>query len=180
MLNLNIPPWKLFGWFRRPQLGATGDLQFHHDNAPAHPSHLVQRFLRETLNHPCDSAPLQPRFGTRWLLAFPKTEITFEREEISDSQWDSGNVMGQLMSIGRTVWGPKMPTLRRTEVSLSYVQCFLSLVSSSINVSIFHCTWLDTFWTHSNILLRKTYLDFETGEVLRKEKVLINIVIIHK
>ena len=44
----------------------------------------------ETANHPGDSAPLQPRFGTLWLLAFPKTKITFEREEISDHQWDSG------------------------------------------------------------------------------------------
>ena len=40
-----------------------------------------------------------------------------------------------------------MPTLKGTEESLSYVQCFLYLVSSSINVSIFHITWLDTFWT---------------------------------
>ena len=40
-----------------------------------------------------------------------------------------------------------MPTLKGTEVSLFYVQCFLYLVSSSINISIFHITWLDTFWT---------------------------------
>ena len=40
-----------------------------------------------------------------------------------------------------------MPALKGTEVSLSYVQCFLYLVSSSINVSIFHIAWLDTFWT---------------------------------
>ena len=39
-----------------------------------------------------------------------------------------------------------MPTLKGTEVLLSYVQCFLHLVSSSIKVSIFHITWLDTFW----------------------------------
>ena len=31
-----------------------------------------------------DSAPLQPRFGVLQLLAFPKTKIAFEREEISD------------------------------------------------------------------------------------------------
>ena len=43
----------------------------------------------KTSNHPGDSAPLQPRFGALWLLAFPKTKITFEREEISDCQWDS-------------------------------------------------------------------------------------------
>ena len=34
-----------------------------------------------------------------------------------------------------------------TEASLSYIQCFLYLVSSLINVSIFHITWLATFWT---------------------------------
>ena len=40
-----------------------------------------------------------------------------------------------------------MSTLKGTGVSLSYVQCFFYLVSFSINVSIFHCAWLDTFWT---------------------------------
>ena len=43
-----------------------------------------------TSNHPGDSAPLQPRYGTLQLLAFPKTKITFERVEISDHWWDSG------------------------------------------------------------------------------------------
>ena len=40
-----------------------------------------------------------------------------------------------------------MPTLKRSEASLSYVQCSLYVVSSSINVTIFHITWLDTVWT---------------------------------
>ena len=40
-----------------------------------------------------------------------------------------------------------MPTLKGTEASLSYIQCFLYLVSSSRNVSICHSTWLDPFWT---------------------------------
>ena len=38
----------------------------------------------ETSNHPGDSAPQQPGFGTLQRLAFPKTKITFEREEISE------------------------------------------------------------------------------------------------
>ena len=37
----------------------------------------------ETSNHPGDSVSLQPRFGALQLLAFPKTKMTFEREEIS-------------------------------------------------------------------------------------------------
>ena len=47
-------------------------------------------FFGKTSNHPGDSAPLQHRFGTLQLLAFPQTKITFEREEISDCWWDSG------------------------------------------------------------------------------------------
>ena len=48
---------------------------------PTHASYLVQS---KTWNHPGDSAPLQPRFGALQLLSFPKTKITFEKEEISD------------------------------------------------------------------------------------------------
>ena len=40
-----------------------------------------------------------------------------------------------------------MLTLKGTEVSLSYVQCFLYVVSSSVNICIFHITWMDSFWT---------------------------------
>ena len=39
-----------------------------------------------------------------------------------------------------------MPPLKGTEASLFYVQCVLYLVSSSVNVSVFHIAWLDTFW----------------------------------
>ena len=49
------------------------------------------QFFGKTSNRPCDWAPLQPRFGTLWLLAFTKTKITFERENhLSDHWWDSG------------------------------------------------------------------------------------------
>ena len=51
-------------------------------------------FFGKTSNHPGDSAPLQPRFGALQLLALLKKKITFEREEISDHQWDSGKYDG--------------------------------------------------------------------------------------
>ena len=54
---------------------------------------------------------------------------------------------GKLMEIGRTVCGPEVPTLKDIKASLSYEQCFLYHVSSSINVSICHITWMDTFCT---------------------------------
>ena len=91
MFSLNISPGKLFGYFRRLQLWPTDDWQLHHNNVPTHASHLI---CGKTSNHPGDSALLQPRFGTLWLLAFPKTKITFERKEISDLRWDSGKYSG--------------------------------------------------------------------------------------
>ena len=93
--------------------------------------------------------PLQPRFGALWLLAFPKTKITFEWEEILDHQWDSGqydeatdgdweNCVRSQLAYFEGDWGV-------------IVLCTMFLVSSSRNVSIFHSTWLDTFWTTSFI-----------------------------
>ena len=83
----------IFGWFRRPQLCATGDRQLHHDNTPAHASHLVQCFLVKNEITQWLSL-LQPRFGALQRLAFPKTKITFERKEISVCQWDLGKYYG--------------------------------------------------------------------------------------
>ena len=78
----------------------------------------------KTSNYPGESDSLDPRFGALQHLAFPKTKITFEREEISDLQ---ENTMEQLMATGKPVWGSKVPTLKGTEESLSFVQCFLYL-----------------------------------------------------
>ena len=90
--------------------------------------HISCRVFGEASNHPVDSAPLKPRFGALWLLSFPKTQMTFEKEEISNHRWDSGKYDGAADAIGRTVWGPKVPTLKGTEASLSCVQCFLYLL----------------------------------------------------
>ena len=70
-------------------------------------------FFGDTSNHLDNSAPLQPRFGALWLLAFSKTKIIFERDEISDHQ-DSGKYNRAAgMAIGRTVWDPRCLVWRR-------------------------------------------------------------------
>ena len=97
-------------------LAATSPRQHTYSHITSH-----AEFSGETSNHPDDSAPLQPRFGGLWLLAFPKTEITFEREEISDISEIQKTMMRQPMVTGRTVWGSKVPTLKGTEASLSQV-----------------------------------------------------------
>ena len=71
VLSLDIPPWKLFRWFRRLQLWATGDWQLQHNNMPAHVSHLM-KFFGETSNHPGDSAPYSPDLASCDFLLFPK------------------------------------------------------------------------------------------------------------
>ena len=93
-------------------------------------------FFGETSNHPGDSAPLQRISGTMWLLAFLKTKIMFEREEISNHQGDSRkydraadgnweNCVRSQSAYFEGDWG-------------SCIQCFLYLISSSINVSFSH------------------------------------------
>ena len=91
----------------------------------------------ETSNHPGNLAPLQPRFGALWLLAFPKLKSPFKGKRFQTIDEIQENTMGQVVGTGRTVWGGPVPTLKGIEASLSYVQCFFYLVSSSINVSIF-------------------------------------------
>ena len=154
MLSLNIYSRKLFRWFRRPQPWATGDGQLHHWQCTTSPC-ITSRaeFFGETLNHPGDSAPLQPRFGALWCLAFPQTNITFEKEEISDHWWDSGKYNraadGHWENCVRSpgaYFDGTQASLSDVK-SLSHVQCFLCLVSS-IKVSIFHSAWLDTCWIY--------------------------------
>ena len=63
-----------------------------------------------------------------WL--FLKLKSPLKRKTLQTSNEIQENIMGQLMAVGRTVWGPKVPTLKGTEASLSYVQC-LSLIHIS-------------------------------------------------
>ena len=107
--------------------------------------HILYRVFWQNIKSPRWLSPSMAQIWCLWLLAFPKTKVTFETEKISDYQWDSGNTMGQLMATERTVWGPKVPTLKGIEVSLFLHSMFP--VSSSINASIFHITWLDNYWT---------------------------------
>ena len=69
--------------------------------------HVSCRVLWWNIKSPRWLSPLQPRFGALWLLAFPQTIITFEREEISDHRWDSGKYdqaadrLGELCEVPR-------------------------------------------------------------------------------
>ena len=78
-----------------------------------------------------------------WLFLKLKSPLKGKRfQTITEVQ---ENTTGQLMVIGRTMWGPEVPTLKGTKASLSYVQWFLYHVSFSINASIF----ILHSWIHS-------------------------------
>ena len=195
---------------------------------PIHASHLLQSCL---VKHQITQVT-QPLYSPDlvccdfWL--FSKLKYLwrdFKGKRLQTIDEIQENMMGKLMVIESTVWGPKVPRMKGTELSLSYVQClwyfvlslfeyfiylflergegrekereininlwlplmcpqlgtwpitqacalignrtgdtlvhrsalnplrhtiqgcFLYFVSSSLNVSIFHITWLDTFWT---------------------------------
>ena len=138
MLRLNIPLCKLFGWFRRSKLWATGDWQLNHYNASAHASLTPHaEFFGETSNHPGDSGPYSPNLVPCDFWLFPKLKSPIKGKRFQTIDEIRENTMGQLMVTVRTVWGPKVPTLKGTEASLSYLLCFLYFVSSSINVLFF-------------------------------------------
>ena len=162
-VSLNIPPLKLFLWFGRLQLWATGDWLLHHNNM-ATSSQLCSSMQSFFGKHQITQVT-QPHYSPNlapcdiWLFLKLKSHLKGKRfQTINEIQ---EYTTGQLIEVGGTVWGPKVPTLKGTEVSLSYVHCFLYPVFSSINVSIFCIIWLDTYWTdlvqiiyHSNVYLK--------------------------
>ena len=95
------------------------------------------------VTQPCYSPDLVP--CDFWL--FPKLKSPLTRKRFQTVYEIQENTIRQLVAIRRIMWGPNVPTLKGTEASLSHVQCFLYLISSSINVSIFLSVWLDTLWT---------------------------------
>ena len=101
-------------------------------------------FFGKTSNHPGDSAPLQPSFGALRFLAFPKSKITFEGEEMSDCRWDSGSWwrLGELYEVLRCLhWRGLM-----CHCPMYNVSCILYLLQQMSLV--FNSTRLDTFWTY--------------------------------
>ena len=98
-----------------------------------------------TSNHPGDSAPLQSRLEILQLLAFPKTKITFEREKISDCRCDSGKCDGAADGHWENCVRPQGACFEGDRGII--VLCTVYFVSSSINVTVLHITWLDAFST---------------------------------
>ena len=125
---------------------AMGDWQLHHNNMATHASHLMQGFLAKHQITQVTPPPYSPDLVSCDFWLFPKLKSPLKGKRFQTIDKIQENMIRQPMVIGRIVWSPKVPTLKGTE-ALSCVQCFLYLVSSLINVSVFHSIWTDTFWT---------------------------------
>ena len=125
-LSLNISLWKLFKWFRRAAVMGNWWLaalsrQYAHScilsNAEVFLWNIKSpRWLSPSTAHylaPCDF----------WL--FPKLKSPLKGKRFQTVNEIQENMTGQLMAIRIAVGGPKVPTLKVTEASLSYVQCLL-------------------------------------------------------
>ena len=86
-------------------------------------------FFSKTQNYPDKSALLKPRFLVFccdfWLI--PKLKSPLKRKRFQTIDEIQENTTGQLMAIGRTVWGPKVPTVKGTEEYI--VLCTMFLLS---------------------------------------------------
>ena len=73
-------------------------------------------------------SPYSPELAPWDFRLFPKLKLPLKGKRFQTVSEIQESMTEQLMAIGRTVWGPKVPTLNGTEVSFSYVQLFLYLL----------------------------------------------------
>ena len=85
----------------------------------------------------------QPRFGALGLLDFPKTKITFNGRDFRPSARFRNIQLGSWWQLGELGEVPRCLLWRDLR---RHCPMYI-LVSSSINVPVFHIAWLDTSWT---------------------------------
>ena len=127
-----------------PQLWASGDWWLSHDNAPTCPFFSsCAVFFGKTSHHPGLSVPLQPRFGSLWLLAFPKAKIAVESEEICECD---GHTVHKLSEWHLTAdWLVPRESVPGCAVRSSLTGC--QVTSRPCDQFSRYSKWLDTFWT---------------------------------
>jgi hypothetical protein len=113
---------KIFRWLcdavrrKQPAPWKQGDWRLHHDNTPAHSSHLVQLSKTSWLNirsHKCHSPPINQTWPCV-IFSIPQGENVAEGEEVSrhvgdKTKWDNravGNSKESGPKVLRTMEGP--------------------------------------------------------------------------
>ena len=144
VLRLNLLLWKLFRWFRRPQLWATGDWQLHYNNVSTHTSCLMQSFLVKCQITQVTQFPYRPDLAPCNFWLFPKLKSPLKGRHFKPSVsfrkicWGSWWLLGEMCEVP---WCLLRRGLRH-HCPVYSVSCIF------FNKCLyFHITWLDTFWT---------------------------------
>ena len=85
-------------------------------------------FFGETSNHPGDSAPYSQDLASCDFWLFPKLKSPLKEKRFQSTDEIYENTKGKLMATWKSVQGPKVPTLKGTEVSLSCVNLASSIL----------------------------------------------------
>ena len=96
-------------------------------SSPQHTAHAscpLRSFLVKHQITQVTQTPYSPDSVPCALWLFPKLKSLLKEKRFQTVDEIQENTTGQLMATGRTAWGPKVPSLKGTEVSLFYVQCF--------------------------------------------------------
>ena len=91
--------------------------------------HILCSFLAKYPITQVTQSPYSPDWEPHDFWLFPKLKSPLKGKRFHTTDKTQENTTGKQMATGRTVWGPKAPTLKGTEASLSYIQCVLYLVS---------------------------------------------------
>ena len=101
-------------------------------------SFLGKHLITQVTQHPCSPDST----CDCWLL--PKLKSALKGKRFQTIRDIPENTTGQLMAIGRTVWGPKGPTLKGTEASLIHnVSCILYLLQQ-MSLFFILCVWISS------------------------------------
>ena len=84
---------------KRPDMWKTGNWQLHHDNAPAHSSHLIQTFLAKHNIPLVRQAPYSPDMAPCDFWLFPKLKLPLKGSRFESREDIMQNATAQLYSI---------------------------------------------------------------------------------
>ena len=84
---------------KRPLKWASGNWLLHHDNAPAHTSHLVQAFLAKHQISQINQPPYSPDLAPCDFFAFPKLKKALKGRRFEDVDVTKQNATAELLAI---------------------------------------------------------------------------------
>ena len=89
---------------KRPRFWSSGDWLFHHDNAPANSSNVVQQFLAKHKILQLRQPPYSPDIAPCDLWMFPKLKMALKEKRFDDVQTIQSNATCELKAIPKSAF----------------------------------------------------------------------------